>query len=276
MTKRQIEFNYINSIKSNESWYENTNISLRDKLIDPDAYSIALYDDLLSYFFTERNKEINRIRCAKRIGYTIHVINDARETIIFSSDYIGPSAAWAYKIGKQNDDEVKEIFKDSRTLGGHMLWQVRVNYPTINVGRSGTAGVYDRIDWTLLLLKVYYKSVDRQNKRIEEINFINLLKDELALFGYKGEFNSYDMNKIERLFKSFRNSDLSLSLFNSFKNFCDFFMLRDNFVNHDYKINELTPFIPIKPSMDEYRTYTKKNICCIKKRNDILISTVKN
>ena len=64
------------------------------------------------------------------------------------------------------DDNIKEILKISRTLGGHLVWP-RGNNKSVNTLKGGKLkagcnyGFYDRIDWVLLLLKIFYLTIHK-------------------------------------------------------------------------------------------------------------------
>lgn len=93
-----------------------------------------------------------------------------KEYFILSSDYIGPSIEQARSIGKLEDFEIKNFLRISRTLGGHIVWPRGDNMkPTINQVKGGEIilnsgyGFYDRIDWTIFLLKIYYFIIEKSD-----------------------------------------------------------------------------------------------------------------
>ena len=152
-----------------------------------------------------------------------------------SSDYIGPSASWAIKKGI-SDREIAFYLKKTRTIGGHMIWPVKrseKNKKSINQARGGRSGLYDRIDLTLINLKRYYDMTE------DDVENYKLLEE------YKANADWFD-------------------LFETFRNFIDFFLLQD-FVDEDYKIIELAPLDPILPL--DYESFIANNVNAIEKRN---------
>lgn len=128
-----------------------------DKRRDPDSDSKRLYDDILTIFFSENNsaKNLEQQFYGKPKFYTIKINNDT----LLSSDYIGPSVYWARERGV-SDDKIRDFLKQCRTIGGHIVWERGSDLKyKVNTSRSGSDGVYDRFDWTLLLLKIFLSDV---------------------------------------------------------------------------------------------------------------------
>lgn len=187
------------------------------KYKDPDAFSSLLY----KYHKLLWNKELpsGEILNIKSFGnYHLHCDGIGR----LSSDFIGPSSAWAKRKGISNED-IGLYLKKTRTIGGHLIWPVikATKNKTINQARGGSSGFYDRIDLTLIDLKKYYYNEDCK------------LKDE------------FDASK--DWFK----------LFGTFENFIDFFLLQD-FVDIEYKVLQFAPLVPVLPS--EYNEFIYNNV----------------
>ena len=265
MTHRNVDYNYFQ--ESNPEWLDaDFDFSKRN---DPDKNCGSLYADLIHRFFPEnRNENIKKVEHSNN-GDNQHyiVIND---TIYLTSDYIGPSVNWAKKIGNCNDLEIKDILKISRTIGGHLTWPVFIGKPTINTARGGSNGVFDRIDWTLLLLKIYYDLHIGKNQTYTYFDyFFQALKSKFDC-QVKRRTRRNDYAKLDDIYPAFVKSHIYLNLFKSFEGFCDFFKLIGNFVDENYKVIELAPYLPVKPTPENYKEYIRKSICAIIKRNKAL------
>lgn len=143
------------------------NVDLR---IDPDTCGCKkLYDDIIDAFFCDtqlnymngildvENKEQSFEEQSP--FYTIF-INDG--TYLLSADYIGPSVYWARERGIE-EDNIRSFLNICRTIGGHIVWpRGKKLKKKINTSRSGNLGVYDRIDWTLLLIALFYVTDNRE------------------------------------------------------------------------------------------------------------------
>ena len=133
-----------------------------NKREDPDQSCKKLYDDVVNNFFGE-DKEVKNLEQQygnKPPFYTVQIQKNG-ETYLFSSDYIGPSVYWARELGI-SDRGITEFLNICRTLGGHIIWPRGGERPkgvfTPNQAKSGCSGVYDRIDWTLQLLKIILRN----------------------------------------------------------------------------------------------------------------------
>lgn len=126
--------------------------------------------------------------------YTIKIDN-----ILLSSDYIGPSVYWARKRGV-SDDKIRNFLAQCRTIGGHIVWERgRGLKYKVNTSRSGSDGVYDRFDWTLLLLKIFLSDKKRD---------INTFIDEANKFIPEKFRNTDNTNtKFTNLFNAFQSSN---------------------------------------------------------------------
>ena len=209
---------------------------------DPDRESKSLYEKWKT-FLTDKIPEGEFETC--KISGSLSIKAEINEkTFLLSSDYIGPSkyyAAIAFRSNHKNEcEEMAKIFNICRRFEGHMIWpkgqyidngNIYLSYGrrgqySINVSRSGSAGVYDRFDVTLYLLKQYYDSfIDVENRssktqlyeRAEY--FINSCKDEIPV-----KENRY---RLLNLFLSFEWASEWLSIFGDFDRFISTFELQD-------------------------------------------------
>lgn len=126
---------------------------------DPDAVSQKLYEDMRDKFQNILGADTEMVRRGKQWYIKMNGLYE-RE---LSTDYIGPSRAWAMKYLRGNDKEKTKIIGDfllaTRTIGGHIFWPAHQidKQNTINQVRGG-AGIFDRIDITLAELKNYYET----------------------------------------------------------------------------------------------------------------------
>ena len=270
---------YTNYFEDVNPGYEKNGFKLKDRK-DPDEISTKLYDALYKTFFYDYTRMCKYgINCAQIRGqkfkgplfYSIFLLKDPKSLevdFILSSDYIGPSINQMKLIGGYRDFEIKNLLRLSRTLGGHILWpRGYKGKPTINQVRGGEIGkgygFYDRIDWTLFLLKTYYFFIESIKapcfetyckKTVENFKDVEITEDDKRCF--------------EALYKAFEDSCEWFKKFGTFKNFCDFFLLKGSFVDETYEVLELTTFFPIKPV--NYCEYVKNNIRAINDRNELI------
>ncbi len=206
---------------------------------DPDSSSQKLYDDLVALYFCDNPKANNR---KQQYGQNPAFYTIETDKYLLSADYIGPSVHWAQKKGV-SDVEIMEFLKICRTIGGHIVWQrgLGKGIETVNQARGGASGVYDRFDWTLLLLQIYL-SGDEKKK---------------SAFVKKAKLQAPDEtmeDKISVLFQAFSASPwLNEFKFNSF---CDKFYLHGSFVSKEYRVVKLAPWFPILPT--DYSAYINK------------------
>ena len=237
------------------------------KRIDPDSVCKELYDDIISAFFSSdnENKENNIYTVenwkqqygGKHPFYTIR-INEDSDCILLSSDYIGPSVYWAQQEGISIEN-IRDFLGTCRTIGGHMVWPRGSDITwdgtlTINTAKGGDGGVYDRIDWTLLLIKIYYSFPKRDDffqclRCIFPAEKIDMCKSSfLRMYG-----------AISRAYTVW------FSRFGSFERFCDQFMLNGSFVDETFRVKKMIDWFPLLPN--PYMEYIN-NLCqAIQNRN---------
>ncbi|MFA0814770.1 MAG: hypothetical protein ACC608_03160 [Anaerofustis sp.] len=240
MTNFDIAYNYLI-----EDYAENFPLNFCiDKRTDPDSISEKLYDDILKAFFP---KNYDAEKLEQQFGvkpkfYTIKLNN----TTLLSSDYIGPSVYWSREKGV-NDNKIRGFLKQCHTIGGHIVWERGADLKyKVNTSRGGSSGVYDRLDWTLLLLKIYLSDKDKKNFIIEANKCI---QEEFR--------NTKNINeKFENLFNAFNCSEWLKGY--SFKDFCMQFKLYGNFVDSQFNIIEMAPLFPVLPN--DYNAYID-NVC---------------
>lgn len=223
-----------------------------DKRRDPDSDSKELYDDILVTFFSKNRLAVNFEQQFpnKPKFYTIKIDN-----ILLSSDYIGPSVYWARKRGV-SDDKIRNFLAQCRTIGGHIVWERgRGLKYKVNTSRSGSDGVYDRFDWTLLLLKIFLSDKKRD---------INTFIDEANKFIPEKFRNTDNTNtKFTNLFNAFQSSNWLKSY--EFVEFCEQFKLHGSFVDSQNNIVETAPLFPFLPT--DYEQYIDSVCKAINKRN---------
>lgn len=248
---------------------------------DPDRFSKKLYDDLIKAFFMNRGA-INKIQQFDLRDGDDAKKNDANwtqylslnkydpecfnkdeskqppfSTIVWknhlmSADYIGPSVYWAENRGCSKET-ILNILNIGRTVGGHIVWP-RGKGETVNQARGGDKTLYDRIDWTLFVLKAYYKC--KKDKQAAE----KLIQQKYPQI----ETNRYTLvlDAIDRYFDWFRE-------FEDFPDFCDWFLLKDSFVNELYDIIWMAPANPMRP--EDYNGYVQNCLDAIRKRNSAIM-----
>ena len=266
MVKIEKEYNYFKDVNPN---YEEPNFCFKNR-VDPDSASAKLYDSLLKLFFLDQKRnekfKINKVELrGQRFSnneYTFYTLFVNDEDFLLSSDYIGPSTYWC----KSKTISEIDIVKESRLLGGHMLWPRGFN-ETINNQRGTKKGLYDRIDCTLKLLDLYYEMINSSIEKPSENLFMAECKNSLYS---NSDFTSEDEERIRRMFRAFNNSYEWLKLFNNFKNFCDFFILKDSFVDENYTVISFDgTLFPVQKPSDKYRD---NNLIAIKRRNNIIFN----
>ena len=256
---------------------------------DPDMDGCEkLYDDIIEAYFKNGKLENNEVKVLEqqfkyykqynkiantelwRRYYLLNNVNPKREsasykppfyTIVYkdfylSSDYIGPSIYWATQKGLSSEI-ILEILNKCRTIGGHIVWP-RGEGTTINQARSGRKSLYDRIDWTLFLIKQFcdnnFDSVKTYTSCSKKFGIDNIGNTEKLLD---------TLNIYHKWFKEFGDSSVA------FINFCKQFKLEDSFVDKEYNIIWFSPPIPFLP--DNYDAFVGNNISAIEKRNKQLI-----
>lgn len=251
-----------------------SNFDLNDR-VDPDCGCKKLYDDILLAFFNDSdynktNGIISVENWHQKYGqrpefYTIRINGDTDHPILLSSDYIGPSVYWAIDQGIPNE-EILEFLGICRTIGGHMIWPrgrvITDDGMTINRAKGGSKGVYDRIDWTLLLIKIFYEHQERTD-------FFNKLDSF-----FSGEICKYNCkNNLELMYDSIKRSyDVWFHKFHDFARFCKQFCLVCSFVDSDYNVIKMIDWFPILPN--SYTDYIS-NLCkAVQTRNNIIVGKI--
>lgn len=157
---------------------------------DADAHSIQLYKDFSEAFGFETPSNWK----PRKLRIKLNGIN-------FSTDYIGPSRAKAYKAGLTGK-EIYEMVIIARTLGGHMMWPLmgQKGKMTINQAR-GFSWYGDRIDLTLYAVQQFY--LENMNAIVNKTIKKSLMNDKntqwLQSFGESNEgfktfINNFKLN----------------------------------------------------------------------------------
>lgn len=250
------DYNYL--LRKAETISYDYSIDLR---FDPDTDGCEeLYDDIREAFFNDFKLHVENLKQYnnKYEFYTIRI----DKKYLFSSDYMGPSVFWARECGIK-DRKIIDFLNVCRKLGGHIVWPRGGHRPkgvyTVNVAKSGCYGLYDRMDWTLYLLKIFYDSKGNQETFLEVAN--QLLPEE---FRRKNNFN----DKFLLLYRSFDFYKEEFELFHTFRGFCDRFKLVNSFVDDQYRVIPMIDLFPILPR--DYNDYITNVCTAVKKRNNIL------
>lgn len=222
-----------------------------DERNDPDSCSEKLYADILKAFFdgTSAEKNENQYQNKPKF-YTIEL-----DGTLLSSDYIGPSVYWARERGV-SDDKIRDFLKQCRTIGGHIVWQRGSDLKfKVNTYRGGNNGVYDRFDWTLLLLKIFLSDKKQD---------INTFLDEANKCIPEKFRNTDNTNtKFTNLFYAFQSSNWLKRY--EFVEFCKQFKLYGSFVDNQNNIIKTAPLFPFLPT--DYEQYIDSVCKAINKRN---------
>ena len=111
--------------------------------LDPDQHSTKLYCDLANVFRCKcQSENVNGLNF-RYTGTTELLDSQSRS---YGSDYIGPSWNWAKTEFHFTDIEIAQGLKETRVLGGHMIWLRKQK--SINT-EKGSRGIYDRFDLCL-------------------------------------------------------------------------------------------------------------------------------
>lgn len=252
---------------------------------DPDRFSKKLYDDLIEVYFGDlpatnkiqqfkfRGEDVNEkdaawvnYICLNKNDPDCFVKDEAKQppffTIVWnnhlmSADYIGPSVYWADKCGCSKE-VILNILNIARTIGGHIVWP-RGKGRTVNQARGGNKSLYDRIDWTLFVLRSYYECYGNKEATVR---FIQQEYPQIKPEQYK-----LVLDAIKRYSEWFNE-------FGRFPDFCDRFLLKGSFVNESYEIVWLAPACPMLPS--DYNQYVQNCLDSISKRNSIIMNNLTN
>lgn len=252
-----------------------------DKLegIDPDTCGCKeLYDDFIEAFFSDEclNKQ-HGIKIVKNVEqqydgppfYTIFVNGD---DYYVSIDYIGPSVYWARKSGISDVNLIK-FLNVCRTIGGHIAWPRKINEKeiqggTINQARGGKEGLYDRIDWTIVLVKIYYETIKDSIGKEEFIEMAMSIDD--ANLSKDKDRNQAIFN---RMYKAFYYSNSWFELFGAFEGFCEQFKLigENGFVSNNYEVKQMAPWFPFLP--EDYANYIDNVCVAVNTRNNMIFNS---
>lgn len=198
--------------------------------------------------------------------YTIKVTEagegKGKKEWLLSADYIGPSINWTLDQNRLSKEDVAGILSICRTIGGHIVWPRGSDLKLkINTERGGEKCVYDRIDWTLYVLKACYEC-SFNNKDVE--NKINKEVGET----YKNEL----LGRIARLIEAICESECWFKKFGSFNRFCDQFLLKGSFVSETYEVNWFAEILPILPV--DYKQFALNNAKAVERRNCRILASM--
>lgn len=248
---------------------------------DPDRFSKKLYDDLIKAFFMNRGA-INKIQQfdlrdgddAKKndTNWTQYLSlnkNDPEcfnkdvskqppfstigwKNYLMSADYIGPSVYWAEKRDCSKET-ILNILNIGRTIGGHIVWP-RGKGETVNQARGGDKTFYDRIDWTLFVLKEYCEC-QKDKRAVEKL--------------IQQKYPQIETNRYTKVLDAIDRYSEWFSEFEEFPVFCDWFLLKDSFVNESYDIIWMAPANPMLP--EDYDGYVQNCLDAINRRNSAIM-----
>lgn len=220
---------------------------------DADTKSQCLYEDLNSLY---------------HFGEVIYLYGSygikVNSELILGADYIGPSRQQAFNLEMKAYDII-ENYKETRVLGGHMLWPRHINSINQAKGRSPRRGGFgDRIDLTLFAIKQYMYG--------EEVGYmLSALENKITK---KWLLNFKDSDDTERWFRNFVTK---MELIGSFveEETLEIFDL-----SSWREVGELN-YLKNKTqnafdSVDNFERYVKGNLECIYKRDAILWRKINN
>jgi hypothetical protein len=251
---------------------------------DPDKVSRKLYDDLKCLFNNIMDEMSPTLKLPLRFErYTkrLNLVDSYGRR--YSSDFIGPSRAWA-KYVLIEDHLIGEYLKKARTIGGHMIWPLNGTRRTINTSRGGGNSLYDRIDLTLAELRNYFvgeecwfsqglRSV--YEKEVEWFaNFQDDSKDGLYAFIRFIRYWKLDpfVSGTDYQVISLANSDLKNNKIILVSKSETIFPGNDRklYYRDIIKINESKDLQYARQLKDAYSKYIENNILAIEKRNELL------
>ena len=226
-----------------------------DSRRDPDSCSKKLYDDIEKIFFHGEEIKIEEGFGKSGIYYTLKMADNT----LLSVDYIGPSVNWAEQKGIAQE-KIRDFLKCCRTIGGHIVWERGSDLPyKVNLARGGKKGVYDRFDWTILLLKIFV-----ENKEMSKDEFVS---KACLYIPVENRDDCKIKSAFENLYHAFECSEW-LSKF-EFEEFCNKFKLVGSFVDYKYNVIELAPLFPILPI--DYEKYINNTCNAIDLRNYYIV-----
>lgn len=267
-----LEFNYLHDLAT-------ANYDL-DNRPDPDSESIILKEDLLEAFWGAQTNEA-RVSAKKNYGYGSFrdiEVPSGGQMILLSVDYLGPSVYWLKDYYSEHgvdapeaDSRIRAFLKESRKLGGHILFPRGSNggpHETLNQARGGERGVYDRIDATLLCLKAFFgcPEVSSTNSQRDASAF---MEEVSKLFSSEERFKKVKTN-LMRIFDSLQYYAEDFSYFSDFRGFCERQKLTGSFVTKEGEVEMFAPLCPLKP--ENYEAYAENVNGAIKKRNKVMHS----
>ena len=272
-----LEFNYLHDLAT-------ANYDL-DNRPDPDSKSIILKEDLVEAFWgpltsearVSAEKNYTRNPSQSRPFRDVEVLSGSQK-ILLSVDYLGPSVHWLKDYYSEHginapeaDSRIREFLKESRKLGGHVLFPRGSNggpHETLNQARSGERGVYDRIDATLLCLKAFFgcPEVSSTNSQRDASAF---MEEVSKLFPSEEQLKKVKAN-LMRIFDSLQYYAEDFAYFSDFRGFCERQKLTGSFVTKEGEVEMFAPLCPLKP--ENYETYAKNVNGAIKKRNTMMHS----
>ena len=176
---------------------------------------------------------------------------------LMSADYIGPSVYWADKLGCTKET-ILNILNIGRTIGGHIVWP-RGKGTTVNQARGGDKSFYDRIDWTLFVLKIYYEC--KRNK-------------QAAAWVVQQKYPQIEPNRYTVVLDAIDHYSEWFGEFVRFPDFCDRFLLKGPFVNESYEIVWMATASPMLPA--DYNKYIQKCLDAISLRNVLIMNNLAN
>ena len=267
-----LKFNYLHDLAT-------ANYDLGNRP-DPDSESIVLKEDLLEAFWGPQTNEA-RVSAEKNYGcgsFRDIEVPSGGQTILLSVDYLGPSVYWLKDYYSEHgvdapeaDSRIRAFLKESRKLGGHILFPRGSNggpHETLNQARSGERGVYDRIDATLLCLKVFFDcpEVSSTNSQRDASAF---MEEVSKLFPSEEQFKKVKAN-LMRIFDSLQYYAEDFAYSSDFRGFCERQKLTGSFVTKEGEVEMFAPLCPLKP--ENYEAYAENVNGAIKKRNTMMHS----
>lgn len=267
-----LEFNYLHDLAT-------ANYDLGNRP-DPDSESIILKEDLLEAFWGTQTNEA-RVSAEKNYGcgsFRDIEVPSGGQTILLSVDYLGPSVYWLKDYYSEHgvdapeaDFRIRAFLKESRKLGGHILFPRGSNggpHETLNQARSGERGVYDRIDATLLCLKVFFGCSEASSTNSQR-DASAFMKEVSKFFPSEEQFKKVKAN-LMRIFDSLQYYAEDFAYFSDFRGFCERQKLTGSFVTKEGEVEMFAPLCPLKP--ENYEAYAENVNGAIKKRNKMMHS----
>ncbi|WIV13665.1 hypothetical protein [Proteiniborus sp. MB09-C3] len=270
---------------------------------DPDSHSEKLY---------EYHKEIwNKTFPNGEEMSSVEAYNNNHEwkILVLGSDYIGFSKNWIpNNIGV---DFIEESLKTTRTFGGHILfpkgfykgWVLckkdnkiyytkdniydwyEDKYPqdpnkfnnliiyTINISKGGEYSFYDRFDWTLQMIKLYYACIKEENDSLQICYYLHKASDMLTKIVTDLKYENVQevstmTSRFIKMYYGLDNSRKWFMFFEDFLGFVEYFCLQESFVDKNNQIMKSADWLPLLPT--DYTQYMNGTVIQIEKRNEKL------